>query len=225
MTLIKAFLTHFTYLALLLVLLAAGMGVPIPEDVPLIFSGYLCNPQHSPVNDLVVGGHARAVPQLWLMIIAGMVGVLGGDSMVFFIGRRGIDGNNFVARHLRKVLHSKRRERVERHFTQHGLLTVFAGRFMPGLRSLVFAMAGLSKMSYLKFILVDGFAALISVPTFILAGWYFADRINWVLSQVKVVMIPLAVGIAVVAIVTILVRRRRLKPVPVVQESKALPKV
>ena len=46
---VQAFLTRFTYVALSLVLIAAGCGVPIPEDVPLIFSGYLCNPTQSPI--------------------------------------------------------------------------------------------------------------------------------------------------------------------------------
>src|SRR2546430_1791193 len=105
-TLVKAFLTHFTYVALVLVLCAAGMGVPIPEDVPLIFSGYLCNPHYSPIHDIVVSideNHdgtpdrleyrRHHTPRVGIMIIAGMVGVLGGDSIVFLIGRRGIDSD------------------------------------------------------------------------------------------------------------------------------------
>src|SRR5205814_5420902 len=104
--------------------------------------------------------------------------VLIGDSIVFSIGRHGIEGPGAVAKHIRKIMHSKRREKVERHFAKHGNLTVFAGRFMPGFRSIVFAFAGLSKMSYPRFLLIDGLAASVSVPVFIYLGWRFAEHLS-----------------------------------------------
>lgn len=211
-----SFLTHFTYFALLGVLLLAGMGVPIPEDIPLIIGGWLCNPQHSPILvDAPPGTEIPAVPNLYLMIAAGMIGVLAGDSIVFSIGRRGIDSNNFVARHLRKVMHSKRREKVERHFAKHGNLTVFAGRFMPGFRSIVFAFAGLSRMSYFRFLLIDGLAALVSVPFFVWLGYYFAKDINRLLNGIKQVqhfLVPIVIligaGAGLLYFVRFLKRRR-----------------
>lgn len=206
-------LTHFTYFALIGVLLLAGMGVPIPEDIPLIISGWLCNPEHSPiVVNALEGAATPTVPNLYLMIAAGMVGVLAGDSIVFSIGRRGIDTNNFVARHLRKVMHSKRREKVERHFARHGNLTVFAGRFMPGFRSIVFAFAGLSRMSYFRFLLIDGLAALVSVPFFVWLGFHFAEDINRVfkaIERVKEFLLPIIVVVAAGAVLLYMVRRRR----------------
>jgi len=227
MTLVKAFLTHFTYLALIAVLLAAGFGAPIPEDIPLAFSGYLCNRTYSPIPDVVEMVDAdhdgipekeirhRHVPHLFLMILAGMVGVLTGDTFVFHVGRHGIDSNNFIAHHLRKVMHSKRREKAERHFHKHGSLTVFAGRFMPGLRSLVFAMAGMSKMSYTRFILIDGLAAGISVPLFVWLGWKFAGDINGLfhhLERIKHIVFPIAAAAALIAITLYYFRKRSAKP-------------
>ncbi len=152
-----------------------------------------------------------ALPVLPLMILAGMVGVLVGDSIVFSLGRRGLDADNIVARHLRKVMHSHRRERVAKHFLTHGNLTVFAGRFLPGFRSIIFAFAGMSRMSYGRFLAIDGFAAAISVPAFILLGHYFADRINVVLhgiDRVKHIVLPV-VGMAMVVGIACLLRRKR----------------
>jgi membrane protein DedA with SNARE-associated domain len=223
---VEQFLESATYFALILVLTIAGMGVPIPEDIPLIFSGYLCHPTASPIAQIPLidpegdgtfipdPNHApRKVPNVFLMIICGMTGVLMGDSIVFSIGRRGIDGNNFIARHLRKVLHSKRREKVEHHFAKHGNLTVFAGRFMPGFRSIVFAFAGMSKMTYLRFLLIDGLAALVSVPVFVLLGWYFAPQVRVFfarLEHIKHQLIPVVIVIGVgVALIVWLRKRRR----------------
>jgi membrane protein DedA with SNARE-associated domain len=225
-SLILVALTKFTYIALIAILMIAGAGVPIPEDIPLIFSGYLCNKQESPIRDLTVmidTNHDgikdtevhRHVPNLWFMMLCGMVGVLAGDSLVFNIGRHGIESNNLVARHLRKVMHSRRREKVERHFAKHGYLTVFFGRFIPGFRSIIFAFAGLSKMSYFRFLLIDGIAAAISVPLFIYVGWHFADRINVVwkwADSIKHWALPVALLALAVALTIYFARRR--KPVP-----------
>jgi membrane protein DedA with SNARE-associated domain len=220
--LLQKLLEHFTYVALIAVLVVSGLGVPIPEDIPLVFSGYLCSKEHSPIADLpmidtngdgIPDKPARAVPKLPLMIIAGMIGVLAGDSIVFTFGRRGVHGDNFVARHLRKVLHSKRREKVERHFAKHGNLTVFAGRFMPGFRSIVFAFAGMSKMSYPRFLVIDGMAAAISVPIFIFLGHHFAETIKTdffgYLSRQKRIVLPVLGVILLGLALLYIVRRRR----------------
>jgi membrane protein DedA with SNARE-associated domain len=132
---------------------------------------------------------------------------------VFSIGRRGIDSNNFVARHLRKVMHSKRREKVERHFARHGNLTIFVGRFMPGFRSIIFAFAGISRMGYFRFLLIDGMAAVLSVPLFVYLGYRFAAHIHELFNfvdRVKHILLPVAIVIGIGAAAIYYVRRRRL---------------
>lgn len=233
-SLLTRFLQTFTYVALVLVLLAAGFGVPIPEDIPLVTAGWLTNPNHSPIGmedtdgdgkpDRITEAGRKRVPHLYLMIIAGMIGVLGGDTMVFYIGRKGIDTDNFVARHIRKVMHSNRREKAERHFAKHGNLTVFCGRFMPGFRSLVFAMAGMAKMSYTRFLLIDGFAALISVPAFVILGHYFAGNINQVIAwidKIKHIAGPILLVAAAIGVIVYIVRKRK-RAAAAAAESKQL---
>ncbi len=218
-----AALTHFTYVALAGVLIFAGMGLPIPEDIPLVLSGYMCSEKHSPIRYVMVDSdndgvkdlevdNGRKVPRVSFMILAGLVGVLIGDSIVFTIGRHGIEGDRFVARHLRKVMHTRRREKVERHFAKHGNMTVFVGRFMPGFRSIVFAFAGLSKMSYVRFLLIDGLAAFISVPVFIFLGYHFAGEFTGLLfwiDRIKHILLPILIAVAVLGIFFYLRRRNR----------------
>lgn len=235
---LTTFLQTFTYFALVAILIAAGLGAPIPEDIPLLTAGYLSNKNHSPIAmidadhdgrlDTVDPARQRRVPHVSLMIVAGMIGVLAGDSIVFFIGRRGIDSNNFVARHLRKILHSKRREKAERHFARHGNLTVFAGRFMPGFRSLVFAMAGMAKMSYVRFLTIDFLAAAISVPTFIILGHELANHlypedIYAKVDAVKHIVGPIILVLIVGAILLYIVRRRRTAALIISEDPSVVP--
>lgn len=187
-----AVLTHGSYFGLIGVLLVAGMGLPLPEDIPLFLAGNICSPD----GLLVKAGSEPA--NVYVMILAGMVGVLAGDTFVFYVGRHGLGGNNIVARHIRKVMTPSRRAKVDHHFHRFGAFTVFIGRFAPGLRSLVFASAGMSKMAYWKFMLIDGFAACISVPVFIWLGYHFAAELAWLLGKVdsvqQVVMVLLVAG-------------------------------
>ncbi len=216
--LIQVLLTRFTYFALAMLLITAGCGVPIPEDMPLIFSGYLCNPRQSPLADVAAGAHHALiatpgrVPNLEIMILFGMAGLLVGDSILYFVGKRGIDADNFLARHVRKAMGSKRREGVEKYFRKHGNLTLFIGRFIPGVRALIFALCGMSRMPYWRFLAVDGMAGCISVPTLIYLGYWQAARINWLFREVAKVKhyIYLAAGIVVVlAVIVFIIHRRR----------------
>ena len=64
---------QWPYLGVFAVLIAASLGLPIPEDIPLLTGGYLCH-------------HGLAHPHV--MICVGLVGVLGGDFILFSLGRR-----------------------------------------------------------------------------------------------------------------------------------------
>ena len=66
-------LEQLGYLGLFLILLLTGLGLPLPEDVPLLTGGYLC--------------HAKGA-SVWLTILVAMVGVLGSDLILFTVGRR-----------------------------------------------------------------------------------------------------------------------------------------
>ncbi len=224
---VQAFLTRFTYVALSLILIAAGCGVPIPEDVPLIFSGYLCNPTQSPIATITApstpaGTNTQThppptkpiVPDPTIMVLFGLAGMIGGDSILWFIGRNGLRGNNPISRHLRKVMHSRRRAKIERYFQKHGNLTLFIGRFFPVVRATVFALCGLGKMPYWKFVAIDGLAGMLFIPTMIFLGYHFAANINWLFGELAAVkhVLYIAGAVAITAgVVVYFVHRRRMR--------------
>lgn len=204
-------LSKFTYFALAGLLIIAGCGVPIPEDMPLILSGYLCNSHWGPFN----GARAHLAPNIWVMSTVGLLAMLAGDSILYFIGRHGIDSKNIIARHVRKVLNSKRRTWIEQHFARYGDVTLFIGRFMPGVRAGIFAFCGIAGMSYLRFVIIDGLAGLISVPTLIWLGHWQAHHLNQFLAKVAEFKHWLygaaAVALIIGGIVFIIHRRRQAK--------------
>ena len=154
-----------------MVLLLCGLGVPLPEDISLILGGYL-------VHD------GRA--QLWLMMLVGFVGILLGDSIIFFAGRRiGSQIGNKPAGFFARLVTPEKRARVEGLFHRHGEKIVMAARFMPGVRSVTFFTAGSVRMKYRRFVLFDGIAALLSAPVFVYLGFRFGGELETLIDHVR----------------------------------------
>jgi membrane protein DedA with SNARE-associated domain len=146
-----------------ILLLLCGFGLPMPEDIVLIAAGMLG----------VIDGHS------WIKVSAFMyAGVLLGDSMIFFAGQR--YGTRLLGTAwFQRIFPPAKQGRVEELFAKHGTTGLFIGRFLPGLRAPIFFSAGSLKVSLLKFLLMDGLAALVSVPVFVWLGHWlwlkFAD--------------------------------------------------
>jgi membrane protein DedA with SNARE-associated domain len=153
---------QWPYLSILLVLLAAGFGLPIPEDIPLLTGGYLCH-----------AGYADPT----IMIIVAMFGVLVADFTLFSLGRR--FGPDIVKhRFVRRVIKPDRLAVAEGLFAKHGVKIIFIGRFLPGLRPVIFTAAGVLRVPRWTFLAVDGLAALISVPLLIMLSYTFGEEIE-----------------------------------------------
>ncbi|MBC7365963.1 MAG: DedA family protein [Undibacterium sp.] len=150
-------------------LLLCGLGLPLPEDVVLITAGMLGE----------IDGRS------WVQVSAFMyAGVLCGDSMIFFAGRR------FGTRLLgtvwfRRIFPPVKQARVEELFAKHGATGLFIGRFLPGLRAPIFFSAGSLKVSFLKFLVLDGLAALLSVPFFVWLGRWLWRRFEDDFAQLE----------------------------------------
>lgn len=154
---------------LMALLLSSGLGVPVPEDVPLLLTGYLCAIKKMP----------------WWGWAAGCFGfVMARDLLVFSFGRY-LPERITESRLFQWIIPPDRAEKVEGYFQRKGWQTVFAGRFMPGFRSVVFFVAGRFGLSYRTFLLADGIAGLVSIPVLVYAGYYFAHKLPVIREQVK----------------------------------------
>ena len=71
--LISAYIEHFTYVGLFVVLMLCGLGLPIPEDVALLAGGYLVH---------------RGITRYPITLAVSLLGVVAGDNSLFFMGRR-----------------------------------------------------------------------------------------------------------------------------------------
>ena len=154
---ILAWLEQYQYLAMFGILFLCGIGLPIPEEVTLISSG-------------VVVGFGSA--NFWIASAVCIAAILIGDSIFFFTVRK--LGQSFPDSWFIRAINNKK---VHRHFAKHGNKAVFFARFLAGVRIGVYGYAGQHGMRWVKFIFLDLLGALISGPTSIYAGMWFARKL------------------------------------------------
>ncbi|MCK9537515.1 DedA family protein [Dokdonella sp.] len=187
------------YLAVFVVLLICGFGVPVPEDVTLIAGGIIAGLGYADVR---------------IMAGVGLAGVLMGDASMFLIGR------HLGARALRRpwvarLLTPRRYAKVQAKFDRYGNRLMFIARFLPGLRAAVFLTAGMTRrVSFPRFLALDGLAALISVPVWIALGYYGAENHAWLLTWMRrgqggLAVAALLLVIAIAAFYWLRAQRRR----------------
>ncbi len=151
------------------ILLACGFGLPMPEDITLFAGGLLAY---------------YGITDLWATIAVCFAGVMVGDSAVFLLGSK--YGRRLMRKWIfHKLLPDDRLELVKKRLQQKGNRLIFAARFMPGLRTPVFFMAGSLHLPFRVFFVYDGLAALISVPGIIAAVYIYGDVLDKVVRVVK----------------------------------------
>ena len=135
------------------------------------------------------------------MVVVGMLGVLAGDGFMFVAGR--LWGQKILKfKPIARVMTPKRYAQVQEKFDKYGNWVLFVARFLPGLRTAVFVTAGISrKVSYTRFILMDGLAALISVPVWIYLGEYGANNIDWLMAKMHSLQSGIFTVLGILAVV------------------------
>jgi len=193
------FFTGYPYLGVAVVFLACGLGLPLPEEIVLITSGYVCFKGFAalPVMMAVCGG-----------------AILAGDLIPFFLGHT-FGSKLLRLRPLRVFVTKHRLMRFDRWFRNRGDLVIFIARFVAGLRTVAYFTAGTMRMSYVRFALLDGLGIAIVVPLFVFVGYragnYIDEAITWVKAAERGIL--LAIGALVfLLLVWRWVRRRRRAP-------------
>jgi len=195
-----AFFAVYGYIAVFLVLVACGFGIPIPEDITLVAGGVIC-------------GLAASL-DVHVMVIISLIGVILGDGTMFMLGKL-LGPRVKKVPILKNVFTEKRYKQMQEKVHKYGNRILFVARFLPGLRAPIFVTAGISRrVSYWKFLIMDGGAALISVPVWVYAGYCFAhdldDLIHWV-RQSETFIISVLVVIIVLWIIISVVKKNRQK--------------
>ena len=159
----------FGYLGIVLLLVLGGLGMPVPEEVPIILAAVLSR------NGV-----------LWEPAAFGacVLGVLLGDFVVYGLGY--LYGERVLSFRLTRSLLTRAREaQIKGYFRRHGLKILVLGRFAVGFRTAAYLTAGILRHPPLKLLLTDLVAVMLSTPLIFGLGWAFAHQIEAGIREVQ----------------------------------------
>lgn len=210
----ESILTSYFGIALFLIL--TGCGLPLPEELGIIAAGVLAGT-----------GKLHIV---WAFV-ACMVGCLVGDSIMWAIGR--YFGRGLIRRGswTSKVITPELEARAERMIRRHGLKIFFVARFLVGVRGPMYVTAGILRVPFTRFLLVDGICALVVVAVVFSLGYLFGKPISEFFHRLRDWELALTLLLAGVAVIAALwfwlhhraARRRALRSVSVPLEEEDSP--
>jgi membrane protein DedA with SNARE-associated domain len=181
------FIEHGSYGLMTGALIAAGLGLPLPEDIVMISGAILAQ---------------RGITDFWLTVLALTVGVFLGDSALFMIARR-IGPAIYEWRWIKRVMPAERRTWIEANIAKHGMLVVFFARHVAGFRGPTFAIAAIHGMSYVRFIIADMVALAISLPLWMGLGWFFSDSIDELVNHTATAERWVTIGVIAIVVLFI----------------------
>jgi membrane protein DedA with SNARE-associated domain len=143
-------------------LFACGLGLPLPEDIPLLLAGYMIS---------------QAKMHVLTAAIAAWLGIIGGDCVLYMLARKfglEITRVRFIGKHLTK----ERILMAEDLLDRWGVWVVAVGRMFAGVRGAMVVAAGATRFNFTKFVIADGLAALVSGGLFIALGYWAGIKLG-----------------------------------------------
>ena len=153
---------HHGYLALVVMVFSEAIGAPIPAAIAL-----------------VTAGAAAAWKSLSLGYVIGfsVVGIVAGDSILYFLGRK--SGWWLLGLLCRVSMNPETCIlRSAESFYKRGRLTLLIAKFIPGVNALAAPLAGSMKMRYWQFLRYDIAGALMYVLAYSVGGFAFSRVIR-----------------------------------------------
>lgn len=178
---------YMVYVVIAAALLGGAVGLPIPEDLPLIFAG-----------KTLADGSAN----MTFMFLICYCAIVLGDAIIFLFGYW--SGQKlFTSRFFKSRFSELQVREIKKRLERHSLLMIFLARHLFYVRTLTFLTCGAFRMRISRFLIADALAALISAPLMMGIGYFSADYINAafeVMADLKTASLYIALAILILAL-------------------------
>jgi membrane protein DedA with SNARE-associated domain len=180
---VLAWIAQYGYLAIFSLLVLGIVGLPVPDETLLTFTGYL-----------VFRGHLS----LPLAFLSAFAGSTCGITLSYTLGR--IFGLVLIRRYGRYLrITEEHVEKAHAWFRRAGHWSLTIGYFVPGVRHLTAYAAGMSELEYPTFALFAYAGAAIWAGTFIGLGYLLGERWQAVQANIHHYLVGCAIGTVVLA--------------------------
>lgn len=197
-----AYQPWLVYTFIVVFMFASSFGLPVPEELVLISSGLVAYLGKNPEKFPPPTPDSTPVDVTTLMIVC-FLAVFLSDFLVYSIGK-------YLGKYLlkfkwvQKQVSGKAYTTTQKWFDKYGPWCCGIFRFTPGLRFPGHLWCGMLGIPAWKFILIDGSAALFSVPTQVYLVANYGEHIIQYLQEAKFI----SFGVVFIAFVVWFVRRK-----------------
>lgn len=182
-------------LAVFLVLFVECFGVPSPDEIILLFSGYL------------IWDHKFSYP---VVIAAAVAGSTAGATGAYLLARLG--GRRLMLKYFKFIFRTPERLAYwEQYFAKRGDIVVLIGRIISGVRAVISYPAGLFEMPYWRFLLYTVAGSLIWALLAVTIGYVLGPHVIRALNATKHYEAPVIAGLAALIVLWYLWERRKKK--------------
>jgi membrane protein DedA with SNARE-associated domain len=186
------YLVRYSYVGVFGLILLFSTLLPFSKTLVIVGTGILAS---------------RGIGNVPGYLLVSLAGLVTADSCYYLLG---YVGGERVLR-WRRFSGARKRERfrqAEERFRRQGGVAVFSARFLPFLRCPIFVVAGLSRMSPVRFLLADFLSACLFVPLAVSLGYYFSENQAVLVRYVRKGEFLLALLILAVLVLCFLLPRR-----------------
>ena len=173
------------YLGIFLLMAVESSFIPFPSEIIMIPAGYLAAEGKMSISMVMLSG-----------VGGSLIGALINYYFALLLGRKILQkyGKYFFVK-------ESALDKMDSFFVNHGAISTFTGRLIPGIRQLISIPAGLSRMNLVVFSIYTALGAAIWALILTLLGYFIGhnqELINIYLKQIIYILLVLLVIIGFV---------------------------
>ncbi|MGB6127653.1 MAG: DedA family protein [Psychrilyobacter sp.] len=176
------------YIGIVLLMILESSFFPFPSEIIMIPAGYLAS-----IGEM----------NFILIIIFGILGSLIGSWFNYFLACR------YGRVLLLKIIKEEKIKKLEIFFENHGHISTFTGRLIPGVRQYISFPAGLARMNPLKFSIYTGLGAGIWCTVLTLLGYVLGKNQEMLHKYLREITIITLILVTILIIGYVYNKRRK----------------
>lgn len=157
---IVQFVHDFGYFGIFIMTFIESTFIPIPSEVTMVPAGYL-----------IYQGEMNG----WLVVLCAVLGTVFGALFNYWIAWK--YGRVLIEKYGKYFLMTpKKMEKMEQFFEEHGAISTFNGRLIPGVRHYISFPAGLARMNLRRFVLYTALGGAIWMLCLLGIGYFIGQE-------------------------------------------------
>ena len=171
------------YFGIFIMMFLESSFFPFPSEVVMIPAGYLAS---------------KGEMNIYLVLLFGILGSLAGALFNYYFAIK--LGRAFLLRYGKDILKSEETIlKMEEFFKNHGHISTFSGRLIPGVRQYISLPAGLARMNIFVFSLYTSLGAGIWVLILTILGYFLGNNQALVKEYLHIIVIVILILLAIFA--------------------------